>query len=232
MIKKISHRLQILKTLILKSDYSINEAISLLKKLQNKNFIESTEAHINLNINPKYINQQIRTNLILPHGLGKKVIIAVLIDDNLFENTLKMGADIVGSKDLITNIINGKIEFDILITVPSLMPQLAKLGKILGPKGLMPSPKSGTITTNILETITEFKKGKFEYRADKTGIVHLSFGKINFTEIQLIENLKEVYSSIEKNKPNGIKGRYIKSFNICNTMSPSLKLDINTFKNI
>jgi large subunit ribosomal protein L1 len=231
-MKMISNRLKISKTLILKSNYSILEAIQILKKFNPLKFNESIEAHINLNINPKNINQQVRTTISLPNGLGKQVKIAVLIDDNLFNTTLKMGADIVGCNDLIENIINGIINFDILLTTPQLMPKLAKLGKILGPKGLMPSSKAGTITTNMLETITEFKKGKFEYRADKTGIVHLSFGKISFSESQIIENLLTVYSSIEKNKPVGLKGRYIKSFFICNTMSPSLKLDLTSFKTI
>ena len=110
------------------------------------------------------------------------------------------------------------------------MPKLAKLGRVLGPKGLMPSPKSGTVTQNLKETINEFKKGKVEYRADKTGIVHLSFGKSNFSEDQLKENLLSVYNSIEKNKPSGVKGRYFKSFTICTTMSPGIKLELNTFK--
>jgi len=111
------------------------------------------------------------------------------------------------------------------------MPKLAKLGRVLGPKGLMPSPKSGTVTQNLSETINEFKKGKLEYRADKTGIVHLSFGKIDFSEEQLKENLLAVYNSIEKNKPSGVKGKYFKSFNICTSMSPSIKIELNTFKN-
>ena len=112
------------------------------------------------------------------------------------------------------------------------MPKLAKLGRALGPKGLMPSPKSGTVTTNLKETIEEFKKGKLEYRADKTGIVHLNFGKINFSEEQLTENLIAVFESIEKNKPSGVKGRYFKSFNICTTMSPSVKVELNSFRKV
>jgi large subunit ribosomal protein L1 len=111
------------------------------------------------------------------------------------------------------------------------MPKLAKLGRVLGPKGLMPSPKSGTVTQNLAETIDEFKKGKLEYRADKTGIVHLSFGKVNFSEEQLKENLIAVYNSIEKNKPSGVKGKYFKSFNICTTMSPAIRIELSAFKN-
>ena len=124
----------------------------------------------------------------------------------------------------------GNLDFDLLITTPQLMPKLAKLGRVLGPKGLMPSPKSGTVTTNLGEAINEFKKGKLEYRADKTGIVHLSFGKISFTEKQLTENLLALYSSIEKNKPSGVKGRYFKSLNISTTMGPNVNLEMGSLK--
>ncbi len=141
-----------------------------------------------------------------------------------------MGANIAGSDDLIEDINAGKLDFDLLVTTPNLMPKLAKLGRVLGPKGLMPSPKSGTVTTNLKETINEFKKGKLEYRADKTGIVHLSFGKVNFSQEQLKENLLALYNSVEKNKPTGVKGRYFKSFNVCTTMSPGISIDLNTFK--
>jgi large subunit ribosomal protein L1 len=143
---------------------------------------------------------------------------------------LKMGATVAGSDDLVESIAAGKLDFDILITTPQLMPKLAKLGRVLGPKGLMPSPKSGTVTQNLKETINEFKKGKIEYRADKTGIVHLNFGKANFSEKELKENLLAVYNSIEKNKPSGVKGKYFKSFFICTTMSPSIKLELSSFK--
>jgi large subunit ribosomal protein L1 len=122
------------------------------------------------------------------------------------------------------------LDFDLLITTPQLMPKLAKLGRVLGPKGLMPSPKSGTVTQNLLESINEFKRGKLEYRADKTGIVHLSFGKVNFSKDQLRENLLAVYNSIEKNKPTGVKGRYFKSFNVCTTMSPAINIELTSFK--
>jgi large subunit ribosomal protein L1 len=166
----------------------------------------------------------------LPYGTGKSLKIAVLTDADYVNEALKLGATKAGSDDLIEEINAGKLDFDILITTPQLMPKLAKLGRVLGPKGLMPSPKSGTVTQNIKEAITQFKQGKLEYRADKTGIVHLSFGKNNFSEEQLKENLLAVYSSIERNKPTGVKGKYFKSFYICTTMSPGIKLEINTFK--
>jgi large subunit ribosomal protein L1 len=185
-----------------------------------------------LNIDPKYANQQLRTSLVLPNGTGKTLRIAVFTEPDYVPEVLKMGATIAGSDDLIEQITAGKLDFDLLITTPQNMPKLAKLGKVLGPKGLMPSPKSGTVTQNLGAAISEFKKGKVEYRADKTGIVHLSFGKINFSENELKENLVSVYNSIEKNKPTGVKGRYFKSFTICSTMSPGISLELNSFKKV
>ena len=229
-MKKFSKRITKLKSLIIKDVYTFDESIDLLKQFESVKFLESVEAHIALNIDPKYANQQLRTSLVLPNGTGKSLRIAVFTEPDYVEEVLKMGATIAGSDDLLEEMTAGKLDFDLLITTPQLMPKLAKLGRVLGPKGLMPSPKSGTVTQNLKEAITEFKKGKLEYRADKTGIVHLSFGKISFTEQQLFENLLTLYTSIEKNKPSGVKGRYFKSFNICTTMSPSLNLDLSTFK--
>ena len=231
-MKKYSKRIQELRKLITKENYSFEEGVDLLKKMGTAKFLESVEAHISLNIDPKYANQQLRTSLVLPNGTGNSIRIAVFTEADYVSEALKLGANVAGSDDLIEDINTGKLEFDLLITTPALMPKLAKLGRVLGPKGLMPSPKSGTVTTNLKETINEFKKGKLEYRADKTGIVHLSFGKVNFTEQQLRENLLAIYNSIEKNKPTGVKGRYFKSFSICTTMSPSLAIDFNSFKKV
>ena len=229
-MKKYSKRIKSLRTIITEEVYSFEQAVSLLKKVGNAKFIESVEAHISLNIDPKYANQQLRTSLVLPNGTGKSLRIAVFTEAEYVAEALEMGATIAGSDDLIEEINSGKLDFDLLITTPQLMPKLAKLGRVLGPKGLMPSPKSGTVTQNLKEAINEFKKGKLEYRADKTGIVHLSFGKINFSEEQLKENLIAVHSSIEKNKPTGVKGRYFKSFNICTTMSPGIPVELSSFK--
>jgi len=229
-MKTYSKRITKLRELINQDSYPFEQAVNLLKQLGTAKFTESVEAHVSLNIDPKYANQQLRTSLILPNGTGKSLRIAVFTEPDYVAEVLKMGATVAGSDDLIEEINSGKLNFDLLITTPQLMPKLAKLGKVLGPKGLMPSPKSGTVTQNLKETINEFKKGKLEYRADKTGIVHLNFGKVDFSEEQLKENLLAVYTSIEKNKPTGVKGRYFKSFYICTTMSPGVALDINTFK--
>jgi large subunit ribosomal protein L1 len=231
-MKKDSKRIRNLKTLITKNSYNVDEGINLIKNLGTAKFVESVEAHISLNIDPKYANQQLRTSLVLPNGTGKTIRIAVFTEADYVEEVLKSGATIAGSDDLIEQISTGNLNFDLLITTPQLMPKLAKLGRILGPKGLMPSPKSGTVTQNLKETINEFKKGKLEYRADKTGIVHLNFGKVSFTENELKENLLALYTSLEKNKPTGVKGRYFKTFNICTTMSPGISLELSSFKKI
>ena len=213
-----------------KTIYSnLEEAIEVLKSTATTKFVETVELHANLNIDPKYADQQLRSTVTLPNGIGKQAIIAVLTDEENFEEAKSAGANIVGNDDLIEKITQGNIEFDLLITTPNMMPKLAKLGRVLGPKGLMPSPKSGTVTTTLESTLTEFKKGKFEYKADKTGIVHVSFGKSNFENNKLVENLKALYKSIEQNRPTGVKGKYFKSLFICTTMGSSLRLDLDIF---
>jgi large subunit ribosomal protein L1 len=209
---------------------NLNEAISLLKETATTKFVESVELHANLNIDPKYADQQLRTTVTLPNGIGKQTTIAVLTNEENFTEAKSAGADIVGSEDLIEEITKGNINFDLLIATPNMMPKLAKLGRVLGPKGLMPSQKSGTVSSTLTETLTDFKKGKFEYKADKTGVVHVNFGKANFTDTQLIENLQALYKSIEQNRPSGVKGKYFKSLFICTSMGPSIKLELDLFE--
>ena len=208
---------------------NVEEAITILKETATTKFVESVELHANLNIDPKYADQQLRTTVTLPNGIGKQIVIAVLTNEENFTEAKSAGADIVGNDELIEQITQGNINFDLLIATPNMMPKLAKLGRVLGPKGLMPSPKSGTVSSDLPSTLTEFKKGKFEYKADKTGIVHVNFGKSDFTNTQLIENLEALYKSIEQNRPSGVKGKYFKSLFICTSMGPSIKLDIEMF---
>ena len=229
-MRKLSrrHKENLKKTKNLVSS-NLEEAILLLKETATTKFIESVEFHANLNIDPKYADQQLRTTVTLPNGVGKQTRIAVLTNEENFEEAKSAGADRVGNDELIEQITQGNLNFDLLIATPNMMPKLAKLGRVLGPKGLMPSPKSGTVSSTLNATITEFKKGKFEYKADRTGIVHVSFGKTDFTSNQLLENLQALYKSIEQNRPSGVKGKYFKSLFICTSMGPSIKLDLAPF---
>jgi len=228
-MKTLSKRIKQERSKVNKSDaYSSEQAISLVKQTASAKFNESIEAHISLNIDPKYADQQLRTTVVLPHGTGKSIRIAALVASDKVTEAESLGIAVVGSEDLVEDISAGKLDFDLLIATADMMPKLAKLGRVLGPKGLMPSPKAGTVTSNLSNTVDEFKKGKLEYRADKTGIVHISFGKADFTEEQLLENLKAFYSSVESNKPTGVKGKYIKKFTICSTMGPGVLVDYST----
>lgn len=209
---------------------TVDEAIKMLKETATAKFVETAELHANLNIDPKYADQQLRTTVTLPHGVGKEIRVAVLTNDANIAEAEKAGADIAGSDSLIEEISQGNLNFELLVATPDMMPKLAKLGRVLGPKGLMPSPKSGTVSTTLTETLSEFKKGKFEYKADKAGVVHVSFGKSDFDAQKLSENLEALYKSIEQNRPSGVKGKYFKNMFICTTMGPSIQLDLDSFE--
>lgn len=226
-MKKISKRFKREKNKVQDTLYEVKEAITVLKSTTSAKFNESIEAHISLSIDPKYADQQLRTTVTLPHGTGKELRIAALVENtNLISNC---SADIIGSNDLFDDISQGILDFDLLITTPIMMPKLAKLGRVLGPKGLMPSPKAGTVTLAVESTVEEFRKGKLEYRADKAGVVHISFGKADFSSDSLLENLTTFYNSVESNKPSGVKGKYVKKLTISSTMGPSINVDFNTF---
>jgi large subunit ribosomal protein L1 len=229
-MKKLSKRMAALSTKIEDRIYAPLEALSIIKENANAKFDETIEAHIRLGIDPKYTDQQLRTTVALPHGTGQSIKIAVITSGENVSKAKAAGADLFGEEDLVESINKGNMEFDLLIATPDMMPKVAKLGRVLGPRGLMPNPKAGTVTNDIANAIKEFKAGKLEFRADKAGIVHVRFGKASFTKEALFDNLKTLQESIDKNKPTGAKGKYWKTFYVTSTMGPSVQLDINALQ--
>jgi large subunit ribosomal protein L1 len=229
-MKKLSKRMTALSTKIEDRIYAPLEALGIIKENANAKFDETIEAHIRLGIDPKYTDQQLRTTVALPNGTGQSIKIAVITSGENVAKAKSAGADLFGEEDLVESINKGNMDFDLLIATPDMMPKVAKLGRVLGPRGLMPNPKAGTVTADIASAIKEFKAGKLEFRADKAGIVHVRFGKASFTEKALFENLKILQESIDKNKPSGAKGKYWRSFYVTSTMGPSVQVDINALQ--
>jgi large subunit ribosomal protein L1 len=232
MAKKVSRRLKALLEKVEDRDYTPLEALSLLKETATAKFPEAAEAHIRLGIDPKYTDQQLRTTVALPKGTGQIIRVAVIARGEKVTEATNSGADIAGSEELIDQIQKGFMDFDKLIATPDVMPQVAKLGKLLGPRGLMPSPKGGTVTFDIASAISEFKAGKLEYRADRTGIVHVMFGKAAFSPEDLLINLKALQESVDRNRPSGAKGRYWRSLYVSSTMGPSISVDISALREL
>tara|TARA_Y100001968_G_scaffold66496_1_gene57360 strand:+ start:1767 stop:2474 length:708 start_codon:yes stop_codon:yes gene_type:complete len=231
-MKNFSKRMTALLSKVEERSYTPIEAIKLVKENANAKFDETLEAHIRLGIDPKYTDQQLRTTVALPNGTGQKVRIAVVTRGEKVTEAKNAGADLAGEEELVDAINKGEMNFDLLISTPDMMPKVAKLGRVLGPRGLMPNPKAGTVTTDLASAIKEFKAGKLEFRADKAGIVHVRFGKASFSEEALLENLKILQSTIEKSKPSGAKGKFWRSFFITSTMGPSVELDINELQDL
>lgn len=210
--------------------YDYKEAIKLVKQTAKTKFDSTVEVAMNLNLDTKKADQQLRGSFVLPNGTGKTKKVLV-VTKNSQEEAKKAGADFVGDTDMLDKIQKENwFEFDVIVATPDMMANLGKLGKILGPKGLMPNPKTGTVTTNVAEAVSNIKKGMIEYRTDSYGNVHGVIGKCSFTEKKLEENLVAYVNEIIKNKPSGAKGTYIKNISIASTMSPGIKVDKNSFE--
>lgn len=203
--------------------YPAAQAVELAKKTSHVKFDATVELHVRLNVDPRQADQNIRDNLVLPAGSGKKMRIAVLTEDAAAAKAA--GADLAGTDDLLALFDKGQTDFDVLVATPQLMPKLGKYARVLGPRGLMPNPKSGTVTTDVAKAVAEAKAGRVEYRVDSTGIVHLGIGKVSFEPAQLLKNLQAVLASITSNKPQSIKGVYVKSVYLTTSMGPSIAVD-------
>ncbi len=224
-------RLENLKKKIdLEKVYSYKEGVELIKKASTARFDETIEVHIKLGINPKHSDQQVRGTVVLPHGSGKTKKVAVIAKGEKVSEAQKAGADVCGGTELISEILAGKINFDVLTVTPDMMKDVAKLGKILGPKGLMPNPKSGTVTFEIERTVKELKAGRVEFKSDSQGIVHVPVGRSSFPTENLVDNIKALVEAVVRNKPQASKGSYFQSIYITSTMGPGIKL--NSEKNM
>ena len=205
--------------------YGLKEAIEILKKSELK-FDQTVEVHFNLGVDPKHSDQVVRGTVVLPHGTGRTVRVLVFCKDNNIEVAKNAGADYAGGADLVQKIQEGWLDFDSVVATPDMMPVISKVARVLGPRGMMPSPKAGTVTVNVAQTVKELKAGKISYRVDKGANVHAPVGKLSFTAEQLSENTKAVIDSVVKNKPQSSKGTYIKSLTLTATMAPGIKLDM------
>ncbi|MCP9798723.1 MULTISPECIES: 50S ribosomal protein L1 [Cyanophyceae] len=229
---KVSKRFTALAAKVEDRAYEPLEALALVKDTATARFDETIEAHVRLGIDPKYTDQQLRTTVALPHGTGQTIRIAVIARGEKVAEAKAAGADLAGDDELVDQIAGGAIDFDLLIATPDMMPKVAKLGRVLGPRGLMPNPKAGTVTTDLGGAISEFKAGKLEFRADRAGIVHVRFGKASFDTAKLLENLKALQETIDRNKPSGAKGRYWRSLYVASTMGPSVQVDFAALQDI
>jgi large subunit ribosomal protein L1 len=209
--------------------YILTEAVGLLKKAAPAKFNETVELHIRLGVDPKKADQQIRGTVALPHGTGKTLRIAVLAKGDKIKEALAAGADFAGDNDIIDKIAAGFLDFDVLVATPDIMRETGKLGKVLGPKGLMPNPKAGTVTPNVGQAVKEIKAGKIEYRVDDQGISHAGIGKIQFAENQIVENAQALIKTLVSVKPASAKGTYLISAHLTSSMGPGIKLDTTEF---
>ncbi len=207
-------------------EYTLDDAMGLLKKVHFAKFNETVEVHMRLGVDPKHADQMVRGTVVLPHGLGKSKKVCVIASGDKIKEAENAGAEIVGGEDIVEKIAGGWTDFDACIATPDMMRSVGKLGKVLGPRGLMPNPKTGTVTFDIAKAVQEVKAGKVEYRVDKTGIIHVPVGKIEFSQDQLKDNAHVLIDSVIKARPAALKGKYVKRVTVASTMSPGIDLDL------
>ena len=210
------------------SFYDLNEAVEIVKKVSSVKFDETVDLSIKLNVDPRHAEENIRISTSLPNGTGKKVVLLVLAQGDKVKEALDAGADYCGNKDYLDKIKAGWVDVDKIIATPDMMAELGKLGKILGPKGLMPNPKSGTVTMDVAKAVSNQKAGMVELRVEKTGIVHTVCGKVSFNSSDLIENISKIYNSLLKSRPPSVKGQFLEKMSISSTMGPGVKININS----
>jgi large subunit ribosomal protein L1 len=208
--------------------FSIEEAVGLVKKVKYANFDETVEVAMRLGVNPKHADQMVRGTVVLPHGLGKSRRVLVIASGEKVKEAEEAGADLVGGEEYVEKIQKGFMEFDTVVATPDMMKSVGKLGRILGPRGLMPNPKTGTVTFDVGKAVKEVKAGKVEFRVDKTAIVHAPVGKVSFPEDKLIDNVKTLLESVMKARPAAAKGKYIKSMAVSSTMGPGVRIDLTS----
>ncbi len=229
-MRQSKNRKNLIKKLEIGKVYEPIEAIKLLKENSYVKFDESLEVAVNLKIDSNKTDQNVRGVLSLPKGTGKKIRVAVMAKGDKAKEASDAGADIIGDEDLAQQVTNGKINFDLLIATPDMMPTVGKIGKILGPKGLMPNPKLGTVTQDVRKAVSNAKAGQVQFKNDKAGIIHAGIGKLNFTEEDLLQNLKSFYTSISKSKPDTVKGSFIKKVSIASTMGFGLQINTTSLR--
>ncbi len=211
--------------------YKLEEAVPLLQKIKYAKFDETIELHLRLGVDPKHADQMVRGTVVLPNGLGKSKKVLVIASGEKVTEADKAGADFAGGEEMVTKIQQENwLDFDAVVATPDMMRFVGKLGKILGPRGLMPNPKTGTVTMDVAQAVKEIKAGKVEFRVDKTGIIHAPVGKISFGPDQLVENATSLITSVIKAKPAAAKGKYVKSVTLCSTMSPGVDLDVSAME--
>jgi large subunit ribosomal protein L1 len=213
-----------------KRPYSIEEALPLVQKIKFTKFDETVEVHMRLGIDPRHADQMVRGTVVLPNGLGKTKRVLVIASGDKIREAEEAGADFVGGEEMIAKIVGeGWLDYDAVVATPDMMRSMAKLGKILGPRGLMPNPKTGTVTTDVTKAVQEVKAGKVEFRADKGGVIHAPVGKLSFPLEKLVENANTLIGAVVRAKPSAAKGKYVKSATVCSTMGPGVPLDVTTY---